>query len=49
MTQEEKIALIQKHDSKTLLGTFEQIARRNEIFNEDLELLRQELLRRLGV
>lgn len=47
ITREEKIALVQEQKSSILLATFEQIARRNEIFNDDLEVLREELLRRL--
>jgi hypothetical protein len=48
ITREEKIALVQEQKSSILLATFEQIARRNEIFNDDLKILREELLRRLA-
>lgn len=54
MTQEkylspaEKVELLKKQKSSVLLSTFESYARRNEIINDDMELVRAELLIRLA-
>lgn len=47
MSEEEKIKLVEKQDGATLLGAFESIARMNQVYNADLEILRKELLKRL--
>lgn len=47
-TRQDKIDYIKTADSKTLLDIFDSRARLNPMFDEDLELVREELLRRLG-
>lgn len=48
MSPAEKVELLKKQKSSVLLSTFESYARRNEIINSDMELVRAELLIRLA-